>query len=113
MYQLRTRNCMSQRELARKANIAASILSETENGRRVAPTSGKVDAICDGLGATDIERTALHRLAVIDRQACGLKVGRQTPRHVAELIREIARMAPLLSCRHVAAIRSSLREAAM
>lgn len=104
---------MSQRELARKAGIAPSILSETENERRVAPTSDKVDAICDALLATDNERQVLHRLAVINRQARGLKVGRETPRHVAELLREIARMAPQLSCRQVAAIRSSLKEAAM
>lgn len=113
MYDLRSRNCMSQRELARRAGIAPSILSETENERRVAPTPDKVDAICNALRATDIEREALHRLAAIDRQSCGLKVGRETPRHVADLLREIARMAPQLSCRHVAAIRSSLKEAAM
>lgn len=113
MYHLRTRGCMSQRELARRACIAPSILSETENERRIAPTPEKVDAICDALRASDIERTALHRLAVVDRQACSLKIGRETPGHVAELLREIARMAPQLSCRHVAAIRSSLREAAM
>jgi transcriptional regulator with XRE-family HTH domain len=112
MFRLRTRSCLSQRELARRARIAPSIVSETENDRRGAPTPEKLDAICAALTATDSERALLHRLAAIDRQARGLKVGRTTPRHVADLLREIARMAPNLSHRQVAAIRTSLREAA-
>jgi len=112
MYRLRTRSCMSQRELARRARIAPSIVGETENERRAAPTPAKVDAICNALSATNLERAVLHRLAAIDRQASGLKVGRTTPRHVAVLLREIARIAPQLSHRQVAAIRTSLREAA-
>lgn len=112
MYRLRTRSCMSQRELARRARIAPSVVSETENERRAAPTPEKVAAICEALAVTDTERAMLQRLAAIDRQAHGLKVSRTTPCHVADLLREITRMAPLLTHRQVAAIRTSLREAA-
>ncbi|MDP2233791.1 MAG: hypothetical protein Q8K89_09155, partial [Actinomycetota bacterium] len=59
-------------------------------------------------------KTALSpQIASEQRVLLGTKVGRNTPVHVAELIRDIARLGHQLTDRQVATIRSNLTEARM
>jgi transcriptional regulator with XRE-family HTH domain len=113
LFALRMARGLSQRDLAREAGVAISVLSATENGRRRPPTEGTVQKLCDALDASKCERTHLHRLAALERLSIGLRVSRRTPRHVADLLRDISRIGHQLSVRQVAVIRCSLTEVAM
>lgn len=113
LFALRMARGLTQRDLARRAGVAISVLSATENGRRRPPTERTVQKLCDALDASKSERAHLHRLADLERQSIGLRVSRRTPRHVADLLRDISRIGHQLSVRQVAAIRCSLTEVAM
>ena len=111
LFGFRTQTSTSQRELARRTRMSAGCLSEIENCRRPAPTSARIDAICTALCLPTSDRTLLHSAAANER-LIKLRVGRGVPIPVAELLREIARLGPLLSHQHIVAIRSNLKEAA-
>jgi transcriptional regulator with XRE-family HTH domain len=113
LFDLRERQGVGQRQLARAAGIAASTVSQIENGRRSPPGESVVELLCDCLRASDFERKQLHRVARLERQSVGLRVARSTPRHVAELLREISRVSHRLSARQVERIRTNLTEVTM
>jgi predicted ATPase/transcriptional regulator with XRE-family HTH domain len=59
----RTRAALSQDELAERAGLATSAVSQLERGARQRPRSHTVRALADALGLTDDERAALLALA--------------------------------------------------
>lgn len=113
LFTLRNARGLTQRALAHRAQIAISVLSESENGRRRPPPEATVLRLCTALNATGSECQELCRLADLDRMSIGLRVSRSTPRHVADLLRDISRIGHQLSTRQVAAIRIRLTEVAM
>lgn len=105
---------LSLRQLAEKANVVASIVSEYENARRPAPSETVVIRLANALNLPHDEANRLATLANQERTAIGLRVARTTPSHVAELLRDIAGMAQRLSPAQVRSIRQTLHlEAAM
>lgn len=78
------------------------------------PPSGKVvAALVKALRATPFEWQLLAEAAEQERTGLGLKVGKKTPRHVAELLREIATLSHQLSPAKVQSLRVVLGEVSM
>ncbi|WP_088279064.1 helix-turn-helix domain-containing protein [Ideonella sp. A 288] len=113
LFDARTRRALTQRELARRAGVAFSIVSEIENGRRPPPSGEVLHRLSWALGPNAPEADLLKHAARAERQSLGLRISRATPRHVADLLRDISRLGHQLSTRQVAAIRTSLTEEAM
>lgn len=113
LFELRQRRCLSQRELARLAHIPPSWLSEIENTRRAPPPLAKVRAIGLALQLPLNEQFRLIECAQAERAGLGIRVKTGTPRHVADLIRLIARLADELSPAQVSEIHRNLEEATM
>lgn len=113
LYEFRQKLGVSQRQLALTSGVTPSLISEVENGRRAPPCTKTVEALCDALALKTADRQRLTQIASEQRELLGTKVGRNTPVHVAELIRDIARLGHQLTDRQVATIRSNLTEARM
>lgn len=111
VFELRQQRQLSQRELARKAGLAPSVLSETENARRAPPSESTVERISQALKTSPQERKALSAAAQRERLGMGLKVGKATPKHVAELLRHIAFLSTALTPTHVQLIRKTMEGA--
>lgn len=108
LYEERHRLGLSLRQLAEKARIPASALSELENGRRLPPDCAVVAKLAIALQLPPEKEQRLTALALQERTGLGLRVARTTPRHVADLLRDIACMGPLLSPAQVRSIRHTL-----
>lgn len=113
LFQLRVERGLTQRQLGRESGIGHTAISETENGRRQPLSSNALDRVCWALDLPPELAQELRRLADSERTTLGLRVAKTTPRHVAELLREITRLSHQLSATHVAALRSSLKELVM
>lgn len=111
VFELRQQRQLSQRELARKAGLAPSVLSETENARRAPPCESTVERISQALETSPQERQALSAAAQRERLGLGLKVGKATPKHVAELLRHIAFLGAALTPSQVRVIRKTMEGA--
>ncbi|RID97156.1 helix-turn-helix domain-containing protein [Simplicispira hankyongi] len=111
LFVLRSRQRMTLRCLAEKANMAASLVSEFENARRPPPGELVVSRLTQALELPPDEALLLATLASQERGGIGLRVARATPRHVADLLRDIACMGQQLSPAQVRSIRQSLEVA--
>lgn len=113
LYELRQRLDVSQRRLAHLVCQPHSIICDLENSRRLPPNEDAVRAIALALEATPADAEALRDAALRERAAIGLKVARATPRHVADLLKEIAALSQQLSQTQTRALRQHLREVSM
>ncbi|WP_349817213.1 helix-turn-helix transcriptional regulator [Acidovorax sp. SUPP2539] len=113
LFELRQRQCLSQRQLAELVQISPSLLSEIENTRRPPPPVAKVRAIGRALKLTEAEQRCLIAYAERERVRLGLRVTKNTPQHVADLLREIAGLARELSPDQVLMIKKNLMEEIM
>lgn len=102
---------MSLRFLADKANVAASMVSEFENARRLPPGGLVLSRLVQALELQPNEALLLISLALQERGGIGLRVARSTPPHVADLLRDIACMGQQLSPAQVRSIRQTLEVA--
>ena len=80
LFALRSRQQMSLRLLAHKANVAASLVSEFENARRLPPSGLVVSQLAQALELPPSEALFLASLASQERGGIGLRVSRSTPR---------------------------------
>lgn len=111
VFELRQQRQWSQRELARKAGLAPSVVCETENARRAPPCEETVERISRALEISPAERQALSAAAQRERLGLGLKVSKATPKHVAELLRHIAFLSTALTPAQVRLIRQTMESA--
>lgn len=77
------------------------------------PSSKVVIALAQALRATPSEWQLLIEAAERERTGLGLKVGKKTPPHVAELLREIATLSHQLSPAKVQSLRAALGKVSM
>lgn len=111
IFELRTSCGLTQRQLGKLAGLQPSAVSDIENLRRPPPRQEQVAALSRALNCDERSDHRLHDLARAERRAThGLRISRNTPRRVAQLLRDIALRAENLSDRHVAALRAQLRE---
>lgn len=108
LFLARSSRQLSLRQLAEKAMVAASIVSEYENARRPAPPEPVVKRLATALDLPPDEAHRLATLASQERTSIGLRVARSTPSHIAELLRDIACMGQHLSPAQVRSIRQTL-----
>jgi transcriptional regulator with XRE-family HTH domain len=101
----------SLRRLADKAGVSASAINEFENGRRPPPNGAVVAKLASALQLPSEEEQLLFALALEERTGLGLRVARTTPRHVADLLRDIACLGQQLSPAQVRSIRQTLEVA--
>ncbi|WP_082604086.1 MULTISPECIES: helix-turn-helix domain-containing protein [unclassified Acidovorax] len=113
IYELRLRLDVSQRWLALRVRQPHSIICDLENSRRLPPSEEAVRAIAQALEATPADAEELLEAAFRERAAIGLKVARATPRHVAELLREIAALSHQLSQTQTRSLSQHLQEVSM
>ena len=113
IFALRQMRGLSQRQLAKLAHIPPSSLSEIETNRRAPPPIARVKEIGAALRLLENEQIQLIGLAERERNRLGTKVKKNTPRHVADLIREIAGVADQLSQANVQTIREKVSETVM
>ncbi|MBB6559268.1 transcriptional regulator with XRE-family HTH domain [Acidovorax soli] len=113
IFDLRQKLGMSQRELALRARVPPSVVCELENSRRLPPNDRTVNALAHALQAKPLEAQKLTEAASRERAAIGLKVAKATPRHVAELLRDIAALGNQLSHAQTRTLRAALQEVAM
>lgn len=113
IFELRQKCQLSQRKLAQRAGLAPSVVSQIENSRRSPPTPKVVDALSQVLRASPTEYRLLVEVAEQERIGIGLRVGKATPRHVADLLRDIAGLSHLLSPSQVSSVRALLAEVTM
>lgn len=111
VFELRTKNGLSQRALAGLTGMQPSAISDFENLRRPPPQGEQLAALSRALASGVQQRSLLHDLAIAERRATsGLRISRHTPRRVAVLLREIAMRGEELTDRHIAALRAQLKE---
>jgi transcriptional regulator with XRE-family HTH domain len=113
LFELRQKRQLSQRQLAQRAGLAPSVVSELENTRRAPPTARVVGALSRALRVSPDECRLLAEVAEQERRGIGLKVGKTTPQHVADLLRDIAGLSHLLSPSQVSSVRAHLSEVSM
>lgn len=120
--QIEIRNCLGQRlrrrrqelahtldEIAAKAEISASYLSEIETGKCIPPPSTTMKKILDMLEFCETEAYELAQLATIAR---GLAYGEaDLPPETQALIRDIRAHAHRMSPRFIKGLQSAIREA--
>lgn len=111
LFLLRSRRRLSLRSLAERAGVTASLISEFENARRPPPAKPAVTRLAQALELSPDDTQRLAELALQERSGMGLRVARSTPRHVADLLRDIAGIGQQLSPAHVRSIRQSLEVA--
>jgi transcriptional regulator with XRE-family HTH domain len=111
LFQLRSRQRLSLRSLGERAGVTASLISEFENARRPPPAKPAVTRLAQALELSPRDTQRLAELASRERSGMGLRVARSTPRHVADLLRDIACIGQQLSPAHVRSIRQSLEVA--
>lgn len=112
LYAKRTERGLTQAIVASRAGISASYLSELENDRRQPPRPTKTMRLAKALGLSDDEAFALARRAAAQRE---IRIRNepcrgQLPRHVIELMADVASIGPLLSRRQLNAVRAHLTE---
>lgn len=110
LYEARHGLGLSLRQLAERAQIPASVLSEVENGRRPPPNCAGVTQLARALQLRLEEEQLLISLALRERTGLGLRVARTTPSHVANLLRVIARMGPQLTPAQVQSLLHTLED---
>ncbi len=108
LFMLRSRQRLSLRSLGERAGVTASLISEFENARRPPPAKPAVTRLAQALELSPRDAQRLAELASRERSGMGLRVARSTPRHVADLLRDIACIGQQLSPAHVRSIRQSL-----
>ncbi|WP_209800161.1 MULTISPECIES: helix-turn-helix domain-containing protein [Delftia] len=108
LFLLRSRQRLSLRSLGKRARVTASLISEFENARRPPPASPTVTRLAQALELSRSETQRLAELASQQRSGMGLRVARATPRHVADLLRDIACLGQDLSPAQVRSIRQTL-----
>ena len=91
--------------------MTASLLSEFENARRLPPGMPLVSKLAQALDLTSKDAQVFTTLALQERGGIGLRVARSTPRHVADLLRDIACAGQQLSPAQVRSIRQTLEGA--
>ncbi len=101
----------SLRQLAYTAQISASAINEFENGRRRPPDGAVVAKLARALQLSSEEELLLSSLAQRERVGLGLRIARSTPRHVADLLRDISCLGQQLSPAQVRSIRQTLEVA--
>ena len=111
LFLLRSKQRLSLRSLGERAGVTASLISEFENARRPPPAKPAVTRLAQALELSQRDTLRLVELASQERSGMGLRVARSTPRHVAELLRDIACIGQQLSPAHVRSIRQSLEVA--
>lgn len=111
LFLLRSRRRLSLRSLAERAGVTASLISEFENARRPPPAKPAVTRLAQALELSPDDTQRLAELALQERSGMGLRVARSTPRHVADLLRDIAGIGQQLSPSDVRSIRQSLEVA--
>ena len=67
LFELRTRNGMSQGQLARTSNLSCAYVSTVENGRRRPPPPKTLERLADALALDSAEREVLQLTATIER----------------------------------------------
>ena len=111
VFELRMKNGLSQRALAKLAGMQPSAISDFENLRRPPPQGKQLEALSLVLTIGADQRGLLRDLAEAERRATsGLRISRHTPRRVAELMREIAMRGADLTDRHISTMRAQLKE---
>lgn len=108
LFLLRSRQRLSLRSLGERAGVTASLISEFENARRPPPAKPAVTRLAEALELSLRDTQRLAELAAQERSGMGLRVARATPRHVADLLRDIACMSQKLSPAQVRSIRQTL-----
>ena len=111
LFLARRRQALSLRQLAEKSAMTASLLSEFENARRLPPGMPLVSKLAQALDLTSKDAQVFTTRALQERGGIGLRVARSTPRHVADLLRDIACMGQQLSPAQVRSIRQTLEGA--
>lgn len=111
LFLLRSKQQLSLRSLGESSGVTASLISEFENSRRPPPAKPVVTRLAQALGLSPRDTQRLAELASQERSGMGLRVARSTPRHVADLLRDIACIGQQLSPAHVRSIRQSLEVA--
>ncbi|NCU64746.1 helix-turn-helix domain-containing protein [Acidovorax sp. 210-6] len=111
LFLLRSKQRLSLRALGERAGVTASLISEFENARRPPPAKPAVTQLAQALELSPHDTQRLTELALQERSGMGLRVARSTPRHVADLLRDIACIGQQLSPAHVRSIRQSLEVA--
>ena len=67
LFELRTRNGMSQVQLARTSRLSCAYVSTVENGRRRPPPPKTIERLADALDLKQEEREVLRLRATIER----------------------------------------------
>lgn len=106
LFALRATRRISQAELARRALLSRSYLSEVENDRRPPPSIEICRRIVAALDLTEAERSRLSAYAFFERspeQPCGLG-------NLAALIGDLGRLLPRLTPDRIEKVRRHLKE---
>ena len=98
---------LSQAELARRARISRSFLSEIENGRRPPPPKRTVDRLTLALALPDDQRDALCELAASGRPC---RETLETTRAVLALVADLSIFGHQLRARDVERVRRQIKE---
>lgn len=108
LFDMRTRCGLSQRQLAAATGMAHTSVSQVENCRRAPPDESTVARLAQVLELNASERKEFEYLAKQGRTHLGLRINRQTPQAIAQLIRDIAMRGRQLTPKQIDAIRRSL-----
>ena len=114
LYRLRLARGLSQAELARRAAMSRSYLSEIENERRPALKPDEVfERIMLALNATAAEREDFKALAARGSVAASLDGQAELVREVLEVLDELSRFLSHVSARQVDRLARELKETIM
>jgi transcriptional regulator with XRE-family HTH domain len=108
LFSARRARQLSLRQLAHMAGVSASATNEFENCRRPPPNGAVVAKLARALQLSPEQEQLLSSLAKRERTGLGLRVARSTPRHVADLLRDISCLSQQLSPAQVRSIRQTL-----
>ncbi len=98
---------LSQAELARRARISRSFLSEIENGRRRPPPKRTVERLTLALALPDEQRDALYELAASGRPC---REALEATRAVLALVGDLSSYGHQLRARDVERVRRQIKE---
>ena len=108
LFALRTARGLAQADLARKANLSRSYLSEVENDRRPPPSLDVCRRLVDAL---DLAPAECSRLWAFAFHACSPEQSLPTA-SLAALIGDIGRLLPRLTPERIEKVRRHLKEVA-